>query len=257
MGLTSIGYNQPMLWIYLSPHFDDVALSCGGLVWEQARAGDVVSIWTVCGGDPPVGELSPFAQELHNRWVFDHDAPTQRRLEDFTSCRRLGAGQRYFAIPDCIYRRHPESGEYMYASEQSLSGPLHIGDTVIIRDLQREILNSLPHGATLACPLALGNHVDHQLTRQAAEGLGCELWYYADYPYVMRNPSLLDNLQRDGWTNRTFPVSPDGLEAWQDAIAAHASQVSTFWPDTQAMRRAVADSLSFAGGIRLWKKPTG
>ena len=24
-------------WVYLSPHFDDVVLSAGGLVWEQTR----------------------------------------------------------------------------------------------------------------------------------------------------------------------------------------------------------------------------
>ena len=80
-----------MLWIYLSPHFDDVALSCGGLVWEQVQAGDSVSIWTVCSGNAPGGELSPFAEELLLRWEADQDATAQRRLEDIHSCQRLEA----------------------------------------------------------------------------------------------------------------------------------------------------------------------
>ncbi|MBN2499463.1 MAG: PIG-L family deacetylase, partial [Anaerolineales bacterium] len=54
--------------IYLSPHLDDVALSCGGLVWEQAQAGMAVEVWSVCAGDPPPGELSEYARSLHARW---------------------------------------------------------------------------------------------------------------------------------------------------------------------------------------------
>jgi len=71
-----------MHWIYLSPHFDDVALSCGGLVWEQVQAGKAVSIWTVCAGSASVGDLSPFAKELHMRWEVDENETEQLRIED-------------------------------------------------------------------------------------------------------------------------------------------------------------------------------
>jgi len=40
-----------MRWIYISPHFDDAVLSCGGLIWEQTHKGITVEIWTVCAGD--------------------------------------------------------------------------------------------------------------------------------------------------------------------------------------------------------------
>jgi LmbE family N-acetylglucosaminyl deacetylase len=33
-----------MRWIYLSPHFDDAVLSCGGLIFDQAQAGTPVEI---------------------------------------------------------------------------------------------------------------------------------------------------------------------------------------------------------------------
>jgi LmbE family N-acetylglucosaminyl deacetylase len=83
-----------MPWIYLSPHFDDVALSCGGLVWEQTQIGEMVSIWTVCAGEPPLGDLSPFAKELHSRWEVGQNAPNQRKNEDTRSCHRLGVSSR-------------------------------------------------------------------------------------------------------------------------------------------------------------------
>jgi LmbE family N-acetylglucosaminyl deacetylase len=244
-----------MPWIYLSPHFDDVALSCGGLVWEQAQAGEVVSIWTVCAGEPPAGDFSPFAQELHARWEVGQNAPAQRRNEDTNSCHRLGASYRYCSIPDCIYRRHPQTGEFMYASEAALNGPLHPGDTQVIRTLQEALKRFLQPGMVLVCPLGLGAHVDHQLTRLAVEGLGHTLWYYADFPYVLHRQELLEQMEQEGWVSRTFPISPNGLLAWQDSISAHGSQISTFWASELAMRQAVVDYLHWYDGIRLWRMP--
>ena len=244
-----------MTWIYLSPHFDDVALSCGGLLWEQVQAGELVSIWTVCAGDPPIEKLSPFAQELHDRWKADQNAPYERRREDIKSCQRLGVGYRYFSIPDCIYRRLPGRGEFMYAQETALNGPLHPGDASLAQELVSDLRRSLPMGATLVSPLALGSHVDHQLTRLAAEELRGECWYYADFPYVLRDDTQLQQMQRDGWESCIFLVSPAGLVAWQDAISAHASQISTFWESEVAMRQAITDYQHKDNGIRLWRKP--
>jgi LmbE family N-acetylglucosaminyl deacetylase len=244
-----------MRWMFLSPHFDDVALSCGGLVWEQAQAGDTLSIWTVCAGSTPVGELSPFAKELHMRWEVNEDAPAQRRLEDSNSCRRLGATWRYFTIPDCIYRRDLLTGEFMYSSEGSLNGPLQPSDTLNITSLQEEIKNFNLMDTVLVSPLGLGNHVDHQLTRLAVEGLEYIACYYADYPYVLRCKEKLEELQQAGWVSQVFPISQAGLVAWQDSIAAHASQISTFWEGEREMRLAVRDYLEENKGIRLWRKP--
>ena len=232
-------YNGGMHWIYLSPHFDDVALSCGGLAWEQVQAGNTVSIYTVCAGSAPFGELSPFAKELHTRWKLNGDAAAQRRNEDFNSCRRLGATWQYFTIPDCIYRRDPRSGEYLYPSEASLNGPLHPADTFTSVSLQQEIKSFHSKDTVFVNPLGLGNHVDHQLTRLAAEGINDRTWYYADYPYVLRCKEKLDELQQEGWLSQVFPISPEGLVAWQNSIAAHGSQISTFWNGEHEMRLAV------------------
>jgi LmbE family N-acetylglucosaminyl deacetylase len=244
-----------MQWIYLSPHFDDVALSCGGLVWEQVRSGDTVSIWTVCAGSAPDGGLSPFAKELHLCWRTNQDATAQRRLEDLHSCQRLGTTSQYFTIPDCIYRLNPHTDEFLYISEESLNGSLQRADTENISLLREEIKSRIPQDVTLVCPLGLGNHVDHQLTRLAAEGLDRTGWYYADYPYVLRCNEKLEQLEQEGWISQTFPISQEGLVAWQDSIADHASQISTFWKDELEMRVALSDYLEQNQGIRLWRKP--
>jgi LmbE family N-acetylglucosaminyl deacetylase len=244
-----------MHWIYLSPHFDDVALSCGGLVWEQVQAGDPVSIWTVCAGNAPAGELSPFARELHVRWQADQDAATQRSSEDLRSCQRLGACYLHFALPDCIYRHDSHTGEFLYITEESLTGPLQPADSPHIALLQEEIKRFIPTDVVLVCPLSLGNHVDHQLTRLAVQELAYPSWYYQDYPYVLRSKDMVEHMVQAGWESHCFPISPQGLVAWQDSIAAHASQISTFWMDALEMRRAVREYLEQNKGVQLWRKP--
>lgn len=257
-----------MRWIYLSPHLDDAAFSCGGLIWEQAQAGFEVQVWTICAGDPPEGPLSPFAESLHKRWGSGVDSGKMRRQEDLRASEILGAAVHHLPIPDCIYRRQQGSGEYLYASEESLFGRLHpsekelvesLADTlqeaVLVGDMEAVNLG----GVNLVCPLGLGGHVDHQLTRAAAERLACSQpactsWYYADFPYILEDSTLLAELPEEGWQPHVFPVSPGGLKAWQRSMAAHSSQISTFWDGIAEMEASILAYCQEAGGVRLWRK---
>lgn len=242
-----------MHWIYLSPHFDDVALSCGGLVWEQVRAGDVVSIWTICAGAPePSQPFSPFAQSLHERWGTGPASVIARRSEDIISCQVMGASYHHLSLYDCIYRCDAH-GQFYYASEEALNGPLHPYEAVRAAELISFTAEQLPADVRVVCPLALGNHVDHQLTRLAAEQTGCQLWYYADFPYVLEQPGQLQALVQAGWNRTCTRLSAAGLSAWQDSVAAHASQISTFWADEAAMRGAITEYALQEGAVCLWQ----
>lgn len=247
-----------MTWVYLSPHLDDAALSCGGLIWEQAREGESVSIWTICAGDPPAGSSSDFAQSLHARWRAGEQAAASRRLEDLDSCQALQATSRHFTLPDCIYRQAPGTQLSLYASEQALFSVLDPVEAPVVDQLSSELALDLPVDATLVVPLALGGHVDHRLTRLAAEQLSRQdlrIFYYADYPYVIKMKTKLAALGEAGWLAHTFPVTQAGLAAWQASIAAHASQISTFWSGLEAMRSAIEAYWAETGGVRLWESP--
>ena len=99
-----------MDWIYLSPHLDDAALSLGGLIWEQTQAGKRVSIWTICAGNPPPGDFSPFAEALHARWEVGRDAMEERRTEDIESCKRLDPGFSILIFPTASTAGPPKRG---------------------------------------------------------------------------------------------------------------------------------------------------
>jgi LmbE family N-acetylglucosaminyl deacetylase len=134
-------------------------------------------------------------------------------------------------------------------------GPLHPLEGPLLEQLGSALHSRLPTDAEIVVPLALGGHVDHRLVRQAAQGLGRRLWYYADVPYVLSRADELGKLVEAGWRARIYPVSEAGLTAWQAAIAAHASQISTFWPDRESMDAAIRAYSREYQGVRLWQVP--
>ena len=267
MSVTTFGdKNDSMEWVYISPHLDDVALSCGGLVWEQTQANQQVSVWTICAGDPP-GSIPPYAESMHTRWNIGREAVALRRVEDIESCARMDASWRHFSVPDCVYRRGEEDGEPLYATEESLFGPLHSSEANLVHSLGAELAQSLlgqapqsgrksaARDTQLVCPLTLGGHVDHRLARAALESLGQTLCYYADFPYLLERGGELVHLQQQGWEAVVFSISDRGLYAWEQAVAAHASQICTFWPELASMKDALRAYLQQEGGITLWRPP--
>jgi len=241
-----------MQMIYLSPHLDDVALSCGGLIWEQTQAGQSVEIWTICAGDPPPGSLSPLAEELHRRWGVGREAPSQRRDEDVQSCTILGCNYRHFEIPDAIYRRHPKTGENLYYSDATILGEPAKSENQLIKSITSEITKYLPESPILVSPLTLGNHVDHQITRAAVERMNVPLAFYADYPYIENHAEELPMRIPPRYQVKIHPISNKGIKAWQDSITAHKTQISTFWKDERVMRQAITRYHHEFGGIPLW-----
>lgn len=250
-----IVYNGGMKWIYLSPHFDDAAYSCGGLIREQVWSGLEVEVWTICAGLPPAGKYSEFARELHARWGLDaEEVVASRRHEDEEAMRILGVGRRLFSVPDAIYRRHPKTNEPLYPSWLDVIGGLNPGDGAALRLLTLELAAALPKGeCILAAPLTVGNHVDHLMTRAATEALSRRVVYYADYPYTRDHRDELDYLAPEGYSRRPISISEDGLTTWQTAAAAYASQISSFWEDEENLRDDIREHAKIFGGVCLWE----
>jgi len=241
-----------MYWVYLSPHLDDVSFSCGGLVWEQTRAGHTVEIWTLCAGDPPPGPFSSFAHSLHTRWKTGREAVAQRRMEDAASCACLHAGCRHWSVPDCIYRTDAQ-GVHLYASEAAIFGPLHASESELVEQLAGQFSQALPAQAEVVVPIGVGQHVDHRLMRAVSDRLSRPLWYYAEVPYIFTAPDQLDRLSQRGWERVVTPLAEQAVDAWADAFAAHASQMSTFWGDRETTRAVLSSYARLAGGAPLWR----
>jgi len=88
--------NQTPLTIFLSPHFDDIALSCGAIAARLSRMGSrSISIVVFAAPAPEGVDLSPFALGMHAQWERDAGASLQaineiRRGEEQAAARLLG-----------------------------------------------------------------------------------------------------------------------------------------------------------------------
>ncbi len=248
--------------IYLSPHLDDAVLSCGGSIYRQAQRGESVAVVTVFAASPPPGDpLSPFARSLHDRWRastpdagFD-DPPAARRAEDHRALAVLSAGIEVIhrPLPDCIYRRDPTTGAALYASESAIFGPVHPADPALAA-LSR--LPEIPPGAVLYAPMAVGGHVDHRLLRKAASACDAPpggIRFYEDYPYAA-HPGAVEAALGDParWEPVIVPLTEDALSTKIASIAEYHSQISTFWPDRDAMAAAIRAYTRAVGGERFW-----
>lgn len=242
------------MWIYLSPHLDDAAYSCGGLLWTQTQAGEEVGVWTLFAGDLPAGRLSPFAEHMHARWGITDRSFGARRAEDDRACAMLGAEYRHFSFRDCIYRRGGPRARFLYPTDKHIFGKLSPADSGVADELAGELTRALPPGAQLVCPLGLGNHVDHLLTRLVAERLGRPVLYYEDFPYALQEPGKNNQVMDSAWEYQIFPLSPAALNTWQAAVAAYASQLGVCWGTESDMREALSRHLDRVGGVRLWRR---
>ena len=235
--------------IYLSPHLDDAALSCGGQIYQQTQAGNRVLIVTITAGAAPTTNLSAFAQGQHDSWELDVDPVEVRRREDIESSRRLSSEWLHWDVMDCIYRRHPETGAALYTSDETLFGVLNSAESPLIQHLTQKLLD-LPASTTIYCPLGLGNHVDHQLVRVSAEtAFAHRLTYYEDYPYA----------QREGftglgsaWQSHTVALSNAAIDARIHAVNAFESQVDHLFGSSAQMADNICAYIAQVGGERTW-----
>jgi LmbE family N-acetylglucosaminyl deacetylase len=243
--------------VYLSPHLDDAALSCGGRIHQLARAGEGVRVVTVFAGSPKLGgderTRSELVTALHRRWQTGVDAPAARREEDRAALRLLGAEARHLNFPDCIYRRHPVTGASLYCTEDEIFGRLHPADFSLATKVAQTLTGLVDRsgGATIYAPLATGNHVDHQVVAAAALQMladGHRVTFYEDYPYAEERAALVTAkawLGGDRWRMECLPLAPANLEAKIAAVLRYRSQLSTFFEsDAEVDRRLRAFALA-------------
>lgn len=230
--------------LYLSPHFDDAILSCGGLIAQQRERGERAVVVTLCAGAPPAGLVSTFAAYQHQRWLADHpdrDPIILRKAEDEAACAVLRAEAIHLNELDCIYRRGAD-GVWLYDSEEALWGPVNPDDDASILATEMGSLIERLDPVCIYAPLAVGNHVDHQRARDLAETWlrnGLPVVFYEDLPYAERTQSLWDALNRPApgpWLRLPQALTAKQVECKLRAVGCYASQLEVLFGGQFAAR---------------------
>lgn len=243
-----------MRYIFLSPHLDDVVFSCGGFLWDLVKQDHQVDVWTFATRDPDLTSLSTYAKSLHVRWNQWENPSRTRREEDAKALALLGCDPLHLGYLDCIYRKNPSTGEALVNSDDDLFSDQLIKEETLIEEMTRDLRRRLPKGDySLVLPLAVGNHVDHRNTRLTAEALGLTLLYYADFPYAAKYPSQVESALPENTEPIQFEFSINAINAWQNAVACYASQISSFWPSLDLMKTAITDYARQPYSRTLWR----
>jgi LmbE family N-acetylglucosaminyl deacetylase len=240
---------------------DDAVLSCGGAIRRQIGAGEPVLVVNVFAGRPDYRRLSPIAAELHAQWGFSDDPVGARRREDQAALDRLGAQVEYWDYFDCIYRGDGE--RFFYPTEESLFGRVDPAEAELLGQLALDFarLRAEHPDARFYAPLALGDHVDHQIVRAAAialHRLGTDLLFYEDLPYMAQlgeQEEVRQMLEEAGWKAEVVPID---VEAKIQDIAGYTSQIAVLFGNLELMAeqmRGYAASAAPAGGFaeRFWR----
>jgi LmbE family N-acetylglucosaminyl deacetylase len=236
--------------LYLSPHLDDAVWSCGGAIARQTGQGEQVMVLTIFAGDPPNGPLSPFARCLQDRWGGQGLAVAMRREEDRRACAILGAEAVHLGFLDCVYRVD-ERGSPLYRDERAIFGDVHAVDQPLPVRLATAIDQHVARASRVYCPLGMGGHVDHRLTRAAAESVAEELWLYPDMPYAIRGEGISAGAFIPKGSRRLIPVTGSQREMWERAALQYASQISSFWQSPAGLRKDIRQTLRDSGGILM------
>jgi LmbE family N-acetylglucosaminyl deacetylase len=240
--------------IFLSPHFDDAVLSCGGTIHQYVRLGVSVLVVNVCSAAPDGDEpLSDLARYFHEGMGHPDRLVEARRAEDEIAIARLGADVMELRWKDCIYRGQPRDGFWYYTDVHQVFSSVHPEEEKLAYHLATAI-NELAGdhaGATIYIPLGVGGHVDHQIAYKAGwilDKIGRYITFYEDYPYAddehphpydpEHTSSLASILAADsnaGLKPRMVSLTDMDMQAKTDSVCAYDSQISMIFGDKTAV----------------------
>ncbi len=244
--------------IYLSPHYDDAALSCGGTIRRQCQQGHAVLVITIGAAAPdPEKPLSPFAKRIHAAMGEPADLVSARLREDKASMACLGADAVWLDFHDAVYRGEAEEGGWFYTRIAEIFGTIHPAEEnrfEALTDAMRVHLKASTD-AHIYAPLGVGGHVDHQHAHRAARALQTQGWsiaFYEDYPYVdpeYRLPfgeentvtvaSVLAKLQDLRVEARISRFSEADLLEKIESVRVYTSQVPMLFGDEATMAKRI------------------
>jgi len=251
------------VYLFISPHLDDVVLSCGGYISRLAAAGENVIIGTVATADVPEGTLlSRQMQWRHIIWGQGKTPFVARRREDAAAATILGVRYLHLDFLDAIYRCDANNQPLYPINNAHV--PIHLYD---LKNYEPDLCQKFQQilrardgcQVRVFCPLAIGAHVDHIIVRTAVEEV-CEpqnIIYYEDFPYVAKTDSIPSSLnlsiKNENWLSKTVELAPNEIEARITAAACHLSQMRILFPSKlQHLQNRISFHLPIIGRYLYW-----
>ncbi|WP_235036097.1 PIG-L deacetylase family protein [Arthrobacter sp. 18067] len=231
-------------WLFLSPHLDDAVLSCGALIEAQAQGREVIvaTLFTEASPGPHTRAAKSFMSQCAVKDAGHLFAA--RQAEDRSVLEDMGVQSIHMGAVDALFRRRrtPRFGSTAwdrllpemthryptYRFDIAL-GRIARGDQGLIGQLRTDVaaLMGLTGAELLFCPVGVGKHVDHLITREAGIAHPENLVLYSDFPYDLEAGPDARRLAQLGYV----PWSWDqGLANKPPRIRQYGTQADALFP---------------------------
>lgn len=244
--------------LFLSPHFDDAVLSCGGIL--AALPKDQTWLVTVFTSAAQTN-FSPLASLLHQQWGGDAQIYAHRQAEDTCAANHLGVRAIWLGLSEVIYR-----DATLNSINGIFSADLTAADIPCLDAVREQLIRLIQDrpGCTVFAPLGLGYHRDHVIVHAAARdverhfGDAVQFFYYEDFPYA-KDSGIKRRLKEIGVKLRPTAMEIDAtLNDRIETIKLYRSQVNALFGDpdnaTQHVRRyAVQVGIRGKPRERFWR----
>lgn len=167
--------------LFVSPHLDDVAFSCGGTLISLSDAGWRTVVVTAFTASVPSPSGFALACQLDKGLSADVDYLAVRRAEDEEFARRAGVTQlRWLDLPEAPHRGYSTAAD-LFGSPAPSDGIA----TALWSSLAQCLDDAQPD--LVFAPQALGGHIDHRHVAAAVFSVTprSEVWWYRDVPYAI------------------------------------------------------------------------
>lgn len=185
--------------LFVSPHYDDAALSCGHLI-KRLSGGNiiyVVNIFTTSHKGPHTFSSKKFLKVSGNTDALA--LYNDRKAEDFKALKWLGVKGFDMSYQDAIFRRRsisifgrvlPEL-DHIYPFYKAILWSSGHREKALSKKIENDLRKFNKRVDIVFLPLAIGGHVDHRIARRIGENVSKNIIYYSDFPYNINNPTTL------------------------------------------------------------------
>ena len=126
--------------LYISPHYDDAIISCGGKIYSDVKEGHNVSVVTIFS--EVKGPFSDYAKSLHSYWKLT-DPFLERRNENINACKILGVENITLGLEDAIYRTF--NSKFLYPNNGDIFRKINLHD----KNIKNKIVDKIKKIATI------------------------------------------------------------------------------------------------------------
>jgi len=204
--------------VFISPHADDVAWSCGGVAAAIAKITDVFCVNVFDGA---VGGEVKHICDKHSLSRMAHSG-LRRQHQDRQAMKSIGVKRISIGLKEAVFRR---GNNYpLYSSALSIRRSVHPKDFAM-EDVVTALVPLLKSAHIIFVPICEArSHVDHIISRDAvlaSAPLDARILYYLEFPYSNGSTPT-------GFRERFIECD---YQAWRTVALFYKTEISKYFTD--------------------------